>query len=293
MNTINDNSTSCGGWLRLDRSVLQSFVNERPESLFRYVDLLSLAVYQDTSVILKGTSLNLRRGDLAVTTTFLARRWGVSRQSASRFLQRLIKHNLLACRKEGDISVYIIGSEAIENHCQQDMEAAGCEERCIERYSEECADECSSRGSASGYYGVRECGRGCGKADKSTAETVAQYNNKEKRINKSVVVDSYEPTENFLNSFFNTDRDAVGLISRNLGVTVGEMKELAAETLAEWRLRGVEHNTELDARSHLVNQLRVKATRKPAPKSPKNDWKRRRGQYTTAKSWQDYDEPFT
>lgn len=283
-------SASCGGWLRLDRSVLNSFVNEKPESLSRYIDLLSLAAYQDTTAYVRGVTITLRRGEIAVSTTFLAHRWGVAQQSASRFLQRLMKHNLLERREEAGVAVYIIGSDAIEHYRKTCLEDES-NERCSEGCKEECGERCVETACSSDDYNHEECRPECGGAAPGSVGEVVQYKEKEIRKNKSVV-GGFAPTDRFLYSFFNTDAVSVGLVSQSMGVTVEEMKELAAETLAEWKMRGIEHKTETEARGHLVNQLRLKSSRRRPAKPKHDDWRRKRGQYTSARSWKDYDEPF-
>lgn len=202
-----------GGWLRLDRAVFSSFCAEKPEHFFRYVDLLSLAAFEETSIYVRRQNITLHRGELVVTTTFLARRWKITHQSASHFLQQLINKGLLARITKCDIIVYIIGSEAIENHLNKQADRNDCTTDCMNG----CKGVCNATNSLSADTATQDCTNDCMKVARTTAKTFAQYKNKERKTNKSYI--NYKPVE--------------------------------------------------------------------------NDWKRRRGQYTTATCWQDYDESFT
>lgn len=77
------------GWIRLERSINEHWIWQDAEYLRAWLDLLILANYEDKKIPYKGKVITCKRGDVNLSISALASRWGWSRRKAKRFLDLL------------------------------------------------------------------------------------------------------------------------------------------------------------------------------------------------------------
>lgn len=89
----------------------------------------------------------------------------------------------------------------------------------------------------------------------------------------------------FLKRFF-SDSEAVEDFCRASGVSVTDLRRLAEETVTEWRLTARTHETEQDARRHLISHIRIKL--RSDVTDPQDRYARRRGADSATLCPEDY-----
>lgn len=77
------------GWIKIHRDLASHWLSQDMEKLGRWVDLLLLANHTDSKVLIGGTLIELKRGQIAVSLSFLADRWKTSKRTVLNFLQLL------------------------------------------------------------------------------------------------------------------------------------------------------------------------------------------------------------
>ena len=66
--------------------IQKHWIAQCPEKLGRWVDLLLLANYEDGKVLVGETLVELKRGQMVMSLSFLAERWNVSKRTVLKFL---------------------------------------------------------------------------------------------------------------------------------------------------------------------------------------------------------------
>ena len=77
------------GWIKIDRSLLDHWLwkSKKPfDERSAWIDLILLANYKDTKIPYKGEIIKCERGSVNLSISFLAKRWGWSRDKATRFI---------------------------------------------------------------------------------------------------------------------------------------------------------------------------------------------------------------
>lgn len=80
------------GWIKIDRSILDHWLwkSKKPfDERSAWIDLILLANYKDTKIPYKGEIVTCERGSVNLSISFLAKRWGWSRDKAMRFISIL------------------------------------------------------------------------------------------------------------------------------------------------------------------------------------------------------------
>lgn len=100
------------GWIKIDRQIFDSWLwkQKKPfDQRSAWIDLLLLANYEDTKKIYKGKVILCKRGDVNLSYTFLAERWGWSRGKVVRFLELLKSDGMLTeKRTENGTAITVI-----------------------------------------------------------------------------------------------------------------------------------------------------------------------------------------
>ena len=89
------------GWIKLWKKITNNrfWTSEKFSRGQAWVDLLMFANYKPTKIIIRGITVNLKRGQLAWSTISLARRWQWSEKKVKSFLSELEKEQMLTSRK--------------------------------------------------------------------------------------------------------------------------------------------------------------------------------------------------
>lgn len=82
---------SNSGWISLHRKIMDDplYLSEKFTKVHAWIDLLLLANFKDSEIIIRGIRIPLKRGQLAYSEVSLAKRWKWARSTAKRYLFEL------------------------------------------------------------------------------------------------------------------------------------------------------------------------------------------------------------
>lgn len=85
------------GFVKIDRAILEHVIwQKKPFSYGQaWIDLVLLANYEDKKMIYKGETIVCKRGDVNLSFTYLADRWGWSRDKVRTFLSTLKSDSMI------------------------------------------------------------------------------------------------------------------------------------------------------------------------------------------------------
>ena len=86
------------GWIKLDRAIQDNWLwEDKPFDKGKaWIDLLMLANWKDNKIPFKGEIVTCKRGDVNISITALAERWGWSRNRVRSFLLLLQHDNMVS-----------------------------------------------------------------------------------------------------------------------------------------------------------------------------------------------------
>lgn len=83
------------GWIKIHRDISKHWISQDMEKLGRWLDLLIFASYEDNKVLVGDRLIELKRGQMIASCDFLAKRWGCSKSTVSKFLELLESDNMV------------------------------------------------------------------------------------------------------------------------------------------------------------------------------------------------------
>lgn len=83
------------GWIKIYREIAQHWIYQDAEKFKWWIDLLFMAAHEDYKTLINGNLISLKRGQLSVSLSFLASRWGRSKEKVLNFLKLLESDNMI------------------------------------------------------------------------------------------------------------------------------------------------------------------------------------------------------
>lgn len=83
------------GWIKIHRDIAKHWISQDMEKLGRWLDLLILASFEDNKVLVGDRLIEVKRGQMIASCDFLAKRWGCSKSTVSKFLELLESDNMV------------------------------------------------------------------------------------------------------------------------------------------------------------------------------------------------------
>lgn len=87
------------GWIKLHRQIQNHWIWEDSEKLKWWLDLILMANHQDNKVLINGKLITIEAGERHTSEEKLASRWGVSRNTVRKFLNLLVKDDMISVKK--------------------------------------------------------------------------------------------------------------------------------------------------------------------------------------------------
>lgn len=84
-----------GDYIRVQRTIVNSWLWQQAEWLKWWLDLLLMATAENRKIVQVGQEIELEAGQIAVTISALEKRWGRSRWTITRFLAKCNERNIL------------------------------------------------------------------------------------------------------------------------------------------------------------------------------------------------------
>lgn len=244
------------GWIKIYRDLNDHWLSQDMEKLGRWVSLLLLASHDDNKVMIGDSLVTIKRGQIAMSFSFLAKRWNCSKSTASKFIELLESDDMVERKCERKTTILTICNyesyQVGENQCPNDCRTIA------ERLPNELKN-------------VEECKRNI--IDNTKAHT---------HVREEEFSDQYRKE--------NTWAEAAMLSH----LKIPQVKETFEQFLIEQKHNSTMHSDFPDFKRHFLNYLRIKADvlRKQSKENNNGNQRKyddRRG--TEVSSSADYFEP--
>lgn len=96
------------GWIKIHRELGKHWLAQDMEKLGRWIDLLLLANFEDGKVLVGDSLVPLKRGQLVMSFSFLAKRWNCSKSTASKFIELLESDEMVERFTERKVTILTI-----------------------------------------------------------------------------------------------------------------------------------------------------------------------------------------
>lgn len=96
------------GWLKISRGIVNHWLWEDANRLKWWLDLLLMAAYETKSVYVNTRLVEIRRGQMVASLSFLCQRWGISKPTLLVFLKLLESEGMIERSLDHNISVLTI-----------------------------------------------------------------------------------------------------------------------------------------------------------------------------------------
>ena len=84
------------GWIKVYRDLADHWLAKHPEKLGWWVLLLMKVAHEDKKVLAGNQLIELKRGQIIASLTYLAELWQTSKRTAERFVELLVKEQMLS-----------------------------------------------------------------------------------------------------------------------------------------------------------------------------------------------------
>ena len=92
------------GWIKIHRDITKHWIFQDAEKFKWWIDMLFLASYEDNKTLVKNQIADIKRGQFVGSLSFLAKRWGVSRDRVAAFLKLLQSEGMIAKESSKNIT---------------------------------------------------------------------------------------------------------------------------------------------------------------------------------------------
>ena len=96
------------GWIKIAREINEHWIWEDDTKFKWWVDLLITAAWEDKQVLVGSQLVDLKRGQLIASLSYLCKRWKRSRSMVEPFLRLLVQNNMITKEVSGNVSIITI-----------------------------------------------------------------------------------------------------------------------------------------------------------------------------------------
>ena len=96
------------GWIKVYRDLQDHWLAQDFEKLGWWVDLLLSATHKDTKLLIGGQLIELKKGQLRASSTYLAERWGKAKRTIQKFLDLLESDQMISRESSHKITIITI-----------------------------------------------------------------------------------------------------------------------------------------------------------------------------------------
>lgn len=96
------------GWIKIYRDLQDHWLAQDMEKLGWWVDLLLSATHKDTKLLIGGQLIELKKGQLRASSTYLAERWGKAKRTIQKFLDLLEVDQMISRNSSHKITIITI-----------------------------------------------------------------------------------------------------------------------------------------------------------------------------------------
>lgn len=248
------------GWIKVYRDLADHWLAKHPEKLGWWVLLLLKVAHEDKKILVGNQLVELKRGQIIASLTFLADLWQTSKRTAERFVDLLEKEQMLSRCVSRKVSVITI--------CNYDS----YQEKKRSKRADECADDAPI-----GIQSVSEI--------KNNKEDKEIYNT----TTAPARVRTRGQEAEFIARYREEGRWSEICIILHLK-SIEECENLFDRWILEYQHKGQEHQDFTDFKSHFIQWARITIQKEKSNGNIKQD--KRRGFQVVANSPEDYQGSF-
>ena len=95
-------------WVKINTDIVGHWLWQKPEYLKWWLDILIMASWKECKQLVGRQDVNLKRGQLVASVSFLCKRWGKSRKTVETFLNLMQKKNMISKKVDRNISIITV-----------------------------------------------------------------------------------------------------------------------------------------------------------------------------------------
>lgn len=246
------------GWIKVHRDITRHWIFQDAEKFKWWMDLLIMASYEDDKLLIGDSLVSLKRGQLNISLSFLATRWGRSKEKILNFLKLLESDRMIERRSDRKSTTITI----CNYESYQDVEQVTPTANPID---------------------VRPM------SDRKPTETKKSEEVKEIN-NNTPTAHTYTREQDFINQYRKEGRWADACVILHLK-TIAECENLFDRWILEYQHKGQTHQDYTDFKGHFIQWARI-TIQKERQHGNSSRQDQRRGVQVVANSPEDYEGSF-
>ena len=246
------------GWIKIYRELADHWLAQHPEKLGWWVLLLLKVAHEDKKVLVGNQLVELKRGQIIASLTFLADLWQTSKRTAERFVELLEKEQMLSRCVSRKVSVITI--------CNYES----YQEKKRGKRADECAND-----EPIGIQSVSEI--------KKEEECI--------RNNITPTAHTYAREQEFINLYRQEGRWSDACLILHMK-SIAECEQLFDRWILEYQHKGQTHQDYTDFKGHFIQWARITIQKEKKSNGDNNRTNQRRGVQVVANSPEDYEGAF-
>ena len=245
------------GWIKIYRELSDHWLAQHPEKLGWWVLLLLKVAHEDKKVLVGNQFVELKRGQIIASLTFLAELWQTSKSSAERFIALLEKEEMLRRCAERKLTILTI--------CNYDSYQ---EKKKVKRDDKRDDDETMVGRSWEEIKNIKE----------------------DKEIYNTPTAHTHTREQDFINQYRKEGRWSDACVILHMK-SIEECEHLFDRWILEYQHKGQTHQDYTDFKGHFIQWARI-TIQKEKNNGNNNRANQRRGVQVVANSPEDYQGPF-
>ena len=247
------------GWIKIYRELADHWLAQHPEKLGWWVLLLLKVAHEDKKVLVGNQMIELKRGQIIASLTYLADLWQTSKRTAERFVELLEKEQMLSRCVSRKVSIITI--------CNYES----YQEKKRGKRADECADDAPI-----GIQSVSEI--------KNIKEDKEIYNT------PTAHTCTCESEQDFINRYRTEGMWADACLILHLK-SIADCQQLFDRWITEYQHNGDTHQSYSDFKKHFIQWARI-TIQKEKNNGSNSQSNQRRGVQVVANSVEDYQGAF-
>lgn len=247
------------GWIKIYRELADHWLAQHPEKLGWWVLLLLKVAHEDKKVLVGNQMIELKRGQIIASLTYLADLWQTSKRTAERFVELLEKEQMLSRCVSRKVSIITI--------CNYES----YQEKKRGKRADECADDAPI-----GIQSVSEI--------KNIKEDKEIYNT------PTAHTCTCESEQDFINRYRTEGMWADACLILHLK-SIADCQQLFDRWITEYQHNGDTHQSYSDFKKHFIQWARI-TIQKEKNNGSNSQSNQRRGVQVVANSVEDYQGSF-
>ena len=246
------------GWIKIYRDITKHWIFQDAEKFKWWIDLILLANFEDKKTLVGERLIELKKGQLVISLSFLSKRWGKAKGTILKFIELLESDRMIDRYTDRKVTILTI--------CNYDSYQEGAD-RCL---TDVCTD-------------TRPIADRCLTETKNEEECI--------RNNITPTAHTYTREQDFINQYRKEGRWPEACMILHLK-SIEECERLFDRWILEYQHKGQTHQDYTDFKGHFIQWARITIQKEKKSNGDNNRTNQRRGVQVVANSPEDYHGSF-